>query len=77
MPQPSDSPSDPLNWPLWKKDLALLIMSTNNAAIEAWAFMLLPGYGVIADQFHIGFISNWLSNSRTTTLSTDNSASGF
>lgn len=20
VPQPSDSPNDPLNWPLWKKD---------------------------------------------------------
>merc|ERR1711881_390840 len=27
VPQPSDDPNDPLNWPLWKRDLMLLILS--------------------------------------------------
>ncbi|KAF8863362.1 MFS general substrate transporter [Acephala macrosclerotiorum] len=27
VPQPSDDPNDPLNWPLWKRDLILLILS--------------------------------------------------
>ncbi|KAI5281514.1 hypothetical protein KEM54_003239, partial [Ascosphaera aggregata] len=26
VPQPSDDPNDPLLWPLWKKDLVLLIL---------------------------------------------------
>ncbi|CUS08976.1 unnamed protein product [Tuber aestivum] len=26
VPQPSNSPNDPLNWPLWKKDLTLFIL---------------------------------------------------
>ncbi|KAI9714508.1 MAG: hypothetical protein M1820_000469 [Bogoriella megaspora] len=27
VPQPSDDPNDPLNWPLWKRDLILFILS--------------------------------------------------
>ena len=27
MPQPSDDPDDPLNWPLWRRDLITLILS--------------------------------------------------
>ena len=26
VPQPSRSPNDPLNWPLWKKDLMLFLI---------------------------------------------------
>jgi hypothetical protein len=25
VPQPSDDPNDPLNWPLWQRDLLLLL----------------------------------------------------
>ncbi|KAI4285925.1 MAG: hypothetical protein L6R38_000290 [Xanthoria sp. 2 TBL-2021] len=28
VPQPSEDPNDPLNWPLWKRDIILLILST-------------------------------------------------
>lgn len=27
VPQPSDDPNDPLNWPLWKRDMSLVILS--------------------------------------------------
>lgn len=27
VPQPSDDPNDPLNWPLWKRDLITAILS--------------------------------------------------
>lgn len=27
IPQPSDDPNDPLNWPLWKRDSILVILS--------------------------------------------------
>ncbi|KAH7132440.1 MFS transporter-like protein [Dendryphion nanum] len=27
VPQPSDDPNDPLNWPIWKRDLIVLILS--------------------------------------------------
>lgn len=28
VPQPTDDPNDPLNWPLWKRDLIIFILST-------------------------------------------------
>jgi hypothetical protein len=31
IPQPSDSPNDPLNWPQWKKEMILLIVSLSAA----------------------------------------------
>lgn len=33
VPQPSESPRDPLNWPTWKKDLLLLIISIDTAVV--------------------------------------------
>lgn len=27
VPQPSNNPNDPLNWPLWQRDLVLLLLS--------------------------------------------------
>lgn len=53
VPQPSNSPRDPLNWPLWKKDFMFLIFSSNTAVIGAWLLMLSPGYFVIAEEFGI------------------------
>ena len=53
VPQPTDSPRDPLNWPLWKRDFIFIIFATNSAAIYWWAEMLAPGYGALAQEFHI------------------------
>lgn len=36
VPQPSESPRDPLNWPQWKKELLLLIISIDTAVVGAW-----------------------------------------
>lgn len=36
VPQPSESPRDPLNWPTWKKDLLLAIISLDTAVVGAW-----------------------------------------
>ncbi|KAI1658593.1 MFS general substrate transporter [Daldinia decipiens] len=36
VPQPSNSPNDPLNWPLWKKDLMLLFICIDTAVVGAW-----------------------------------------
>lgn len=30
VPQPSDDPNDPLNWPLWKRDVILVILSVTS-----------------------------------------------
>src|SRR5271169_845862 len=53
VPQPSESPRDPLNWPLWKKDLVFLIFCSNSSVIVAWSIMLTPGYGLLAEYFNI------------------------
>jgi hypothetical protein len=55
VPQPSDSPRDPLNWPLWRRDLTFLIFCSNSAVVGCWSFMLTPGYGVLAEEFNIVF----------------------
>lgn len=41
VPQPSKSPNDPLNWPLWKKDLMLFIICIDTAVVGAWVCPLL------------------------------------
>lgn len=41
VPQPSDSPRDPLNWPQWKKELLLVIISIDTAVVGAWGKLQL------------------------------------
>lgn len=36
VPQPSNSPNDPLNWPLWKKDLMFFFICIDTAVVGAW-----------------------------------------
>ena len=36
VPQPSRSPNDPLNWPLWKKDFMLFLICIDTAVVGAW-----------------------------------------
>lgn len=58
VPQPSDSPRDPLNWPLWKRDLIFFILCSCSAIANAWSFMLAPGYGLLAQDFGIVIYSH-------------------
>ncbi|KAI7669952.1 hypothetical protein KC319_g6010, partial [Hortaea werneckii] len=57
--RPSDSPNDPLNWPLWKKDLILFITSMNASIVGAYGPMLGPGFVPISAQ--LGITVNTLS----------------
>ncbi|KAF9734281.1 hypothetical protein PMIN03_006557 [Paraphaeosphaeria minitans] len=57
VPQPSESPRDPLNWPQWKKELLLLIISVDTAVVGAWGPMISPGFGVMAKQFDMSYNS--------------------
>lgn len=36
VPQPSNRPNDPLNWPLWKKDFMLFLICIDTAVVGAW-----------------------------------------
>lgn len=40
VPQPSSSPNDPLNWPLWKKDFMLFLICIDTAVVGAWVCCL-------------------------------------
>ncbi|KAI1343852.1 MFS general substrate transporter [Xylariaceae sp. FL0016] len=55
VPQPSNSPNDPLNWPLWKKDLMLFFICIDTAVVGAWGPMISPGYVEMAAQFHMSY----------------------
>ncbi|KAI2615331.1 MFS general substrate transporter [Hypoxylon sp. NC1633] len=55
VPQPSRSPNDPLNWPLWKKDLMLFFICIDTAVVGAWGPMIAPGYVQMASQFDISY----------------------
>jgi len=61
VPQPSDDPNDPLNWPLWKKDIILLIVGLSAAVVGAFGPMLSPGFVEIAGE--LGISVNTLSQS--------------
>ncbi|KAK7202869.1 serine/threonine kinase 16 [Myxozyma melibiosi] len=66
VPQPSDSPNDPLNWPQWKKECILLIVGFSAAVVGAYGPMLSPGFVVIAEDFGISVNSmsqttSWLT----------------
>ncbi|TGZ79326.1 MFS general substrate transporter [Ascodesmis nigricans] len=34
IPQPSDDPNDPLNWPMWKRDLITLVLCAISVSVE-------------------------------------------
>ncbi|KAF2797300.1 serine/threonine kinase 16 [Melanomma pulvis-pyrius CBS 109.77] len=55
VPQPSESPRDPLNWPQWKKELLLIIISIDTAVVGAWGPMISPGYADMAKQFNMSY----------------------
>jgi hypothetical protein len=57
VPQPSESPRDPLNWPQWKKELLLLIISIDTAVVGAWGPMISPGFAQMAMQFNMSYNS--------------------
>ncbi|KAK7206959.1 serine/threonine kinase 16 [Myxozyma melibiosi] len=48
VPQPSDDPNDPLNWPQWKKDGILFIVGMSAAVVGAFGPMMSPGFVEIA-----------------------------
>jgi MFS family permease len=53
VPQPSDDPNDPLNWPTWKKDRVLVIVGMSAAVVGAYGPMLGPGFIPIAKELNI------------------------
>src|SRR5579862_217648 len=73
VPQPSDSPRDPLNWSLWKKDFMLFIICIDTAVVGAWGPMITPGFGVMSQEFGIVGPSDDTTNGRVITILMRNS----
>ncbi|CAG8057075.1 unnamed protein product [Penicillium olsonii] len=55
VPQPSDDPNDPLNWPLWRRDLILAILSFVTVLCTTLTSILAANTVTIADYEEITF----------------------
>ncbi len=55
VPQPSDDPNDPLNWPLWKRDLITFILSMTAIFATALGPILAANTMVLSRWFKVDF----------------------
>ena len=55
VPQPSRSRNDPLNWPLWRKDLMLFFICIDTAVVGAWGPMISPGFAQMAEEWDMSY----------------------
>lgn len=55
VPQPSDDPNDPLNWPLWKRDLITFILSMTAIFATALGPILAANTFKLTGQYGVGF----------------------
>ncbi|KAI9766521.1 MAG: hypothetical protein M1840_006478 [Geoglossum simile] len=55
VPQPSDDPNDPLNWPLWKRDLVLVILSVASVMAATLGPILAANTVTFTVYFHKNF----------------------
>ncbi|EGD96752.1 MFS transporter [Trichophyton tonsurans CBS 112818] len=55
VPQPSDDPNDPLNWPLWKRDLILVILSITSVICATTSSIMAANTVTIALNYTIDF----------------------
>ncbi|KAF2084190.1 MFS transporter [Saccharata proteae CBS 121410] len=55
VPQPSDDPNDPLNWPLWRRDLILFILSILGVIASTLSPLLAANTVTLSLYFHRGF----------------------
>ncbi|KAI0640296.1 MFS general substrate transporter [Trametes polyzona] len=53
IPQPSDDPRDPLNWPRWKKEACFWTLAFAASLDGALSPMVGPGYVLLAKQFNV------------------------
>ncbi|KAI0714550.1 MFS general substrate transporter [Earliella scabrosa] len=53
IPQPSDDPRDPLNWPRWKKEACFWTLAFAASLDGALSPMVGPGYVLLAQQFNV------------------------
>ncbi|KAI1800781.1 MFS general substrate transporter [Daldinia bambusicola] len=53
VPQPSDSPNDPLNWSMVQKNSIMFILAFSSGVTTSLGPMISPGLVVISKQFHV------------------------
>ncbi|KAM5344068.1 hypothetical protein ACJ41O_012605 [Fusarium nematophilum] len=53
VPQPSDSPNDPLNWPKWTKNTIGILVSVISTTVIAMSAMLTPAIPIISREFSV------------------------
>ncbi|KAF8963907.1 MFS general substrate transporter [Flammula alnicola] len=53
IPQPSDDPNDPLNWPRWKKEACFWTLAFAATLDGALSPMVGPGYVLLSNQFGV------------------------
>ncbi|KAL7621685.1 hypothetical protein AAE478_009012 [Parahypoxylon ruwenzoriense] len=51
VPQPDDSKDDPLNWPAWRKNTIVVVLSVGSAVVAALGAMISPGLPLLAEEF--------------------------
>lgn len=52
-PQPEDSPNDPLNWPSWQRDIALLALGIYCMLGGGGSPLIAAGFTDVADTYHV------------------------
>ncbi|KAL4779094.1 major facilitator superfamily domain-containing protein [Aspergillus varians] len=57
VPQPSDDPNDPLNWPLWKRDLTLVVLSLVTVICATTSSVMAAGTVALSRYFRKSFMS--------------------
>lgn len=55
VPQPSDDPNDPLNWPIWKRDLIIFILSLISVIAATLSPLLAANTVSLSFVFHRNF----------------------
>ncbi|KAI0019403.1 MFS transporter-like protein [Xylariomycetidae sp. FL0641] len=53
VPQPSDSPNDPLNWSPMRKNAIMVILAFSSGVTTSLGPMITPGLTVITEQFNV------------------------
>ncbi|TFK46315.1 putative cycloheximide resistance protein [Heliocybe sulcata] len=65
VPQPSDDPRDPLNWPTWKKEALFWSICYGAGLVGAVGPLLAPGYVLLGQQWHVSANTAAASNGDT------------
>ncbi|KAM5538343.1 hypothetical protein V8D89_007945, partial [Ganoderma adspersum] len=53
IPQPSDDPRDPLNWPRWRKETCFWTLVYMSGLADTILFLANPGYFMLAKEFNV------------------------